>query len=415
MAEVMRRRAAVLVLLVLSAVVLPATLGAQEAARRITVFFEVGAGIPENPALRRFLYESLLVALHRENPRTEFVDAGSGTTDAARADLARSSSSDAWLSVTVDGDADAGGYRVAMRSVFLYTGQRVLDLSYAAPVVASERSQALRLWNRGARAVSQAYSTVSQESSVVIRGEPGTEIVGLTATTLRMQQEELRVSLPQPGVYSFVAESNTHFPQPVDFFLGGRETEVLLNQDRRSRVLLSLYGQEFSYLGVDVSVMLRRPYVFARAGFYTFGFGVVPFVDRDSEDDGGGFESPELIVSEPLTNLRLLVGTYWNGTRGLLRVYTAAGPLVRLLTTSAFTGLEPIAPWGVEAVNGIEFFPRRKVRVFFEHSPTLMVAAEPDSLRAQFFDYEGPDPIYLERNAGYLDLASFRLGVRFQW
>lgn len=414
----MRQRVAVPVLVLLCvllwSLMLPVALGAQEAARRITVFFDVGERIDEDPALTRFLYESMLVSLHRENPRTEFVDGGDVSTDAARADRARSTSSDAWLSVLVGADAEAGGYRVSMRSVSLYTGQSVLELSYTAPVVDSERSQALRLWNSGARAVSQAYSTVSRESAVVIRGEPGTDIVGLTARPLRMQQEELRVRLPQPGVHSFVAESSLYFPQPVEFFLGGRETEVFLNQDRRSRVLLSVYGQEFSYLGVDVSVMLRQPYVFARAGFYTFGLGVVPFVDGDS-DRANGFDSPELIVSEPLTNLRLLIGTYWNGTEGLLRVYTAAGPLLRLLTTGGFSGVEPIAPWGVEGVNGIEFFPRRKVRVFFEHSPALMVAAEPDLLREQFADYEGPNPIYLEQNAGYLDLQSFRLGVRFQW
>jgi hypothetical protein len=85
------------------------------------------------------------------------------------------------------------------------------------------------------------------------------------------------------------------------------------------------------------------------------------------------------------------------------------------MTSSGFTGLEPIAPWGLEFVNGVEFFPERKLRLFFEHTPTVAFAAERDFLRAQFFDYSGPDPIFFDDNAGYLDMLSVRLGVRVQW
>jgi hypothetical protein len=300
-----------------------------------------------------------------------------------------------------------------MRSVFLYTGETVLELYYEVPVVESERSLALRLWNRGARAIGEAYSTVSEESAVVIRGAPGTTITGLTATPLRLQSDELRVRLSQPAVYSLEASSDRHFPQRVEFFLGGRETEVLLNQNERSRVLLSVFGQEFAYLGVDLSYMVAPPFVFLRGGFYTYGFGIVPFVDNEANTDEEG--RPKLVVSEPLTNWRVLVGTYWNAPGGWARVYTAAGPLLRLMTSPGFTGLEPIAPWGIEAVNGVELFPQRKLRFFFEHTPTIAIAAEPDFLRAQFFDYEGEEPIYFDNDAGYLDLMSMRIGLRYQW
>jgi hypothetical protein len=85
------------------------------------------------------------------------------------------------------------------------------------------------------------------------------------------------------------------------------------------------------------------------------------------------------------------------------------------MTSPGFTGLEPIAPWGIEAVNGVELFPQRKLRFFFEHTPTIAIAAEPDFLRAQFFDYEGEEPIYFDNDAGYLDLMSMRIGLRYQW
>ena len=199
----------------------------------------------------------------------------------------------------------------------------------------------------------------------------------------------------------------------MDFFLGGREAEIILNQDERSRFLLSAYGQEFSYLGVDLSYMMAPPYVFIRGGFYTYAFGIVPFADTEANDNDEG--ESQLRVSRPLTNFRLLFGTYWNRPHGALRLYSAVGPLVRVMTSSAFTGLEPIAPWGIEIVNGVEVFPKRKFRLFFEHTPTVAIAAEPDFLAAQFFDYSGPDPIFFDNDAGYLDLLSVRMGVRYQW
>lgn len=388
---------------------------AQEAARRIAVFFEVEEDIARDPARTRFLYESLLVALHRENPRTQFLTmpAAPTDTDVQRAVQSRSGGADAWILVSVERAGGGSRFGVSVRSVFLYSGATVLDLFYEAPATESERSLALRLWNRGARAVAEAYSTVSTESAVVIRGAPGSEILGLTGTRIRMQSQELRVVLDQPGVYEFEAESDLHYPQRVDFFLGGRETQIILNQDERSRFLLSAYGQEFSYLGLDLSYMMVPPYVFLRGGFYTYALGIVPFVDREANENDEG--DPQLLVSRPLTNFRLLFGTYWNAPHGALRAYTAAGPLVRMMTSSALTGLEPIAPWGLELVNGVEFFPKRKVRLFFEHTPTVAFAAERDFLRAQFYDYAGPEPIFFDDNAGYLDLLSARLGVRFQW
>ena len=428
-ARVMRGKLALLTIvgIVLLTVAVP-HLHAQEAARRIAVFFEVGEDTAADPARTRLLYESLLVALHRENPNTEFltlpttpakgevaaVDGPSrAVTDAQRTVRSRSGGADAWILVSVE-RADGGSrYGVNVRAVFLYTGETVLDLFYEAAGTETARSLALRLWNRGARAVAEAYSTVSTESTVIIRGAPGSEIMGLTGTRIRMQSEELRVVLEQPGVYELEAESDLHYPQRLDFFLGGREAEIILNQDERSRFLLSAYGQEFSYLGVDLSYMIAPPYVFIRGGFYTYAFGIVPFADTEANDNDEG--EAQLRVSRPLTNFRLLFGTYWNRPHGALRLYSAAGPLVRVMTSSAFTGLEPIAPWGIEIVNGVEVFPKRKFRLFFEHTPTVAFAAEPDFLGAQFFDYSGPDPIFFDNDAGYLDLLSVRMGVRYQW
>ncbi|NBB89677.1 MAG: hypothetical protein GVY23_00555 [Spirochaetes bacterium] len=403
-------------------------LHAQEAARRIGVFFEVEEDIAADPARTRFLYESLLVALHRENPNTEFltlaatpeegeaaaVDGASPTvTDAQRTVRSRSGGADAWILVTVERAGGGSRYGVSVRSVFLYSGETVLELFYEAAATESERSLALRLWNRGARAVAEAYSTVSTESTVIIRGAPGSEIVGLTGTRIRMQSDELRVVLEQPGVYELEAESDLHYPQRLDFFLGGREAEIILNQDERSQFLVSAYGQEFSYFGVDLSYMIAPPHVFIRGGFYTYAFGIVPFVDPEANENQAG--EAQLRVSRPLTNLRLLFGTYWNRPHGNLRLYSAAGPLVRIITSSAFTGLEPIAPWGIELVNGVEFFPERKLRLFFEHTPTVAIAAEPDFLAAQFSDDSGIEPIIFDGDSGYLDLLSVRLGVRYQW
>lgn len=427
--QVMGRKLALLtaVGIVLLTVAAP-RLHAQEAARRIAVFFDVGENIAEDAARTRFLYESLLVALHRENPATEFLtptaaavadeaSAAGGLSpadaDAQRSVLARNGGADAWILVSVERTGDGNRFGVSIRSIFLYSGETVLDLFYEAPVTESERSLALRLWNRGARAVAEAYSTVSAESTVIIRGAPGSEIVGLTGTPIRLQSQELRVVLEQPRVYEFETQSDLHYPQRVDFFLGGRETEIILNQDERSRFLLSAYGQEFAYFGLDLSYMIAPPYAFLRGGFYTYGLGIVPFADSEANENEEG--DPQLTVSRPLTNFRLLFGTYWNRPHGALRAYTAAGPLVRVMTSSGFTGLEPIAPWGLEFVNGIEFFPERKLRVFFEHTPTVAFAAERDFLRAQFYEYSGPEPIFFDDDKGYLDLLSVRLGVRVQW
>jgi hypothetical protein len=228
-----------------------------------------------------------------------------------------------------------------------------------------------------------------------------------------MQEEELRLRLAQPRVYEIQAVSDRHYDQEVAVFLGGRETEVVLNQDARSRFSVSGFAQEAAYLGLDLSFLLAPPYLFARGGLYTYAAGAVPFAGGQKNEDEEG--NKQLFVSQGLTNLRFLLGSHWGPPRGFLRGYTAAGPLLRLMHAGGYLGPEPIVPWGFEIVTGFELFPARKFRFFAEYTPTIGIAAKRRYLKESLDNYKNPSPVYFEKDAGYADMASFRIGLRYQW
>lgn len=404
-----RSRAVVALLLFLFLAFGSSSVFGQEQARRVMVFFD-HAG-PADEAYRRFFYESLLVSLYSRNPRAQFVpadEASPASGEAARSAAARRAGCDAWLEASIA--ATESAYEVALRAVDLYNGRTALELTYEVEANRGLRSLSLRLWDRAARAVGQAFAAAVEESEVRILGAPGTRLLGLTENPVTLETPEMRLMLAQPEIYRITAVSSRHYTQEVELFLGGRDSRLVLNQDERSRFLVSAFGQELSYFGLDLSYLLLPPHLFLRGGFYTYGFGVVPFAPRDESGVPDG-----LIVSEPLSVFRLLVGSYWGHSHGWARFYTGAGPLARLVVSTGYLGPEMVLPLGGEIVQGVELFPQKKLRFFVEYSPSLLIAFERDAVAEMFDEFPGAEPIFLENDAGYVDLASFRAGIRFQW
>jgi hypothetical protein len=396
------------------------------------VFFEVAEDSGLSRAQQAFLRETLYSTLHEADPATRYLPAPdraaggtpgaadqpaastpaepvSGVADRALSSRqAREAACDAWLRVRI-----LRGATVLLEVANSYTGAVLLSQERQLGSGEEPRRLALQLWGPPARSIAELELRVERERRVLIRGAPGTELTGLGDSRITLTDGEVRRALEYPAVYEVNAFSTRHYAEQVRFFLGEEGADITLDQDERSRFLLGTYAQEAAYPGLELSFLLVPPRLFLRAAAHTYAAGLVPFAG--GRDPDGDPQRRHLLVSEPLSQFRFLAGVYWNDTRGLFYAYSALGAAARVLHAEEYTGLEPIAPWGFELANGFELQPQRKLRFFFEHSPSFIVIEEPELIGDAFSEIGAPEPVFVSGNGAYIDILSFRLGIRYQW
>jgi hypothetical protein len=153
-----------------------------------------------------------------------------------------------------------------------------------------------------------------------------------------------------------------------------------------------------SFPQVEGSFFLVPGWLYARAGLMSYLGGLA-------------FNSEDVFWSAGLSTIAVRIGTYaFLPPESWLRFYGGAGAILRIMHASAFFGLDPLAPFGVQLTLGVEVSPWPRSRFFLEWLPTEYVAPWPD-LFAASMPYVPDTMIFLP--FAVLDLGGFRLGWRW--
>lgn len=361
------------------------------------------------------LYESLLVHLGSASRRLAVVEtpgrAGGPLSAADRSTLARSLGADSWLRVELDGDWMAVGLDVD--SYDLLSQKTVFRFQLTKKLLRGAVDLERDFWDEVVAAAADYYSQAAaakpMPGEVMLQAVPGTRIALPWGEMLRAGEDgTTRFSVQLPLTLSIRAERAGFFPLENRFYLAQEKNILELAQERGSRFAFDVYLNNLVFPGFEFSWFFLPSSLYARAGFTTYLAGLL-FSDHGDEDPG-------LFVSRSLNLLDLGVGAYLNEADRHLRAYAGLGAFLRLVTAGGYFGLEPVAPWGLQAVLGFEYSRRLKQRFYLELDPLLYYTGH--RVRTELFRAflpEDQSPVgYLFFPSGVLQLLNIRLGFRWQ-
>lgn len=384
----------------------------EERTRRLLLFFELEPEANFGQEEQLLLYESLLVRLGSASRKVavkEYPSRAPGASDAQRSTLARSLGADSWLRVSLAGNWLSVDLRVSS-----------YDLIGQATAFAFEMSKPMRrgavdlerdFWDEVTAAVEDYYAQAAANRTVpgevVFQARPGTRILGAGPGMLRTDSTGFaRADVQVPVTLSVRATRAGFFPVEGKYFLSRAQNTVQLEQDRGARFAFEVYLNNLIFPGFEFSYFLIPGLLFARTGFTTNAIGLL-FTDSGSEGEGG------LLVSQGLYQMDLGLGIYLNDEDRDLRAYAGLGAFARLLTALGYFGLEPIAPWGLQAALGIEYSRNPHWRFYLELAPLLHFTNRPDLMFASFApDYSLAGYAFLPW--GVFEFLNLRLGLRWQ-
>ncbi len=211
-----------------------------------------------------------------------------------------------------------------------------------------------------------------------------------------------------PGTYSFEALKRGYYPYKEIFYLESESRVIEIDQQPGSRYALNFYLNNFSFPGFELSYYFIPNFFFARVGFNTFLLGIrVPDQDDSTDDDSW-------LQSHSLSHINITVGRYLGREDRYYRWLISGGLFTRLIMAKGYgIGFEPIAPFGVQAIIGLEFSHSEKKRLFLEYVPLLYLTKYPELMQASFPpDYEPWN--YIFGKSYVIDFFNFRFGLRFQ-
>jgi hypothetical protein len=409
--------AACLLLFLASGLRLPAEEPAtpEERTRRLLLFFELEPEANFGQEEELLLYESLLVRLSSASRKVavkEYPSRAPGASEAQCTTLARSLGADCWLRVGLAGNWLSVDLRASS-----------YDLIAQATAFAFERRKPMRrgavdlqrdFWDEVSAAVDEYYSQAAANRTVpgevVFQARPGTRIVGAGPAPLRTDSDGIaRAAVQVPVTLAVRATRAGFFPVEGKYFLSREQTTVRLEQDRGARFALEAHLTNLIFPGLQFSYFLVPGLLFARTGFTTNVIGLL-LTDSGDEAKTGQFG---LLVSRPLNQVDLGIGVYLNDEDRDLRAYAGLGAFLRLLTTLGYVGLEPIAPWGLQAALGLEYSRNPRGRFYLELAPLLHFTSRPDMMCASFSpEYSLAGYAWLPW--GVFEFLNVRLGFRWQ-
>jgi len=389
-----------------------------EAPRRLLLLFEVADTAQLDPAQTLLLYESLLVKLGRASEMVAVLEHGdepSPASDSERSQAARSRRGDAWLHVRVDGRWS--GLTLSARAYDLLADAPAFELSWNAAIRRGAIELERHFWAVVTEAVAQQFRSggrkvaraVSRET-LTIAGVPGTRIRGLGDAVLEIDEGgQAALDLLLPATLSYRATRTGYYPVERGLYLEPGIGILDLEQERGSRWALNAYLQMMNYPGFDVSFYPVPNLYWIKLGFNTYLLGLVLAEERDQS----------MLVSYSLSHVNLSTGVYLNAADRLFRFYVGAGIFARIMTAREWAVyLEPIAPWGLQPILGMEFSRQTRTRFYVEYAPffywtvsaSLFWLSLPLEHRAPYLpiiwqDYDQP--------AFYWEIFNFRFGIRW--
>jgi hypothetical protein len=384
----------------------------EERTRRLLLFFELEPQANFSQEEELLLYESLLVRLGSASVKVavkEYPSRAPGASDSERTTLARSLGADSWLRVDLTGDWLSVGLRVSS-----------YDLIGQATAFAFELRKAIRrgavdlerdFWDEVTGAVGEYYTQAAANRTVpgevTFQARPGTRILGAGPEPLVADEEGVAHAAVQvPTTLSVRATRAGFFPVDGKYYLNRELTTVRLEQAPGARFSLEVYLNNLIFPGFQFSFYPIPGTLYIRSGFTTNMLGLL-FTDSGSEP------TSSLLISRALNLLDLGVGAYLNDADRDLRAYAGLGAFLRLIGTFAYFGLEPIAPWGLQAALGLEYSRQARRRFYLEFAPLLYFTSRPDLMFASFSpDYSLVGYAFLPR--GVFHFLNLRLGFRWQ-
>jgi hypothetical protein len=190
------------------------------------------------------------------------------------------------------------------------------------------------------------------------------------------------------------------------YYLSLERTTIKLEQARGARFAIEAFLNNLIFPGFEFSYYPIPGLLYARAGLTTYLLGLLL-------EDSGSERADSLLISLPLNLLHLGVGAYLNDADRDLRAYAGLGAFLRLMADFKHIGLEPIAPWGLQAALGLEYSRHPARRFYLEFCPLLYFTSRPHLMFASLSpDYSLAGYAFLPWGVFYF--LNLRLGFRLQ-
>ena len=355
---------------------------AEEETRRLLLCFELASDANFTQEEELLLYESLLVQLGSASRKVAVLEAPDRKPTASNSDrstLARSLGGDSWLLVSLSGDLDLR----EPRGRLLRPAHRADRLRLPDAQEPAARGGGPGAGLLGRDPGSGRWTTTARRrpprslpGQVVFQAPPGTRIAVAGTENLRTDPSgRASLSVQLPLTLSIRARRPGFYPLESKYYVSQELTTLELQQARGARFAFDVYLNNVIFPGFEFSWFPLPNTLFLRTGFTTYLAGLF---------FSGSGEETSIFVSKTLNLLDL----------GDRRLPERSGPAPARLRRNrripapdhlhGYWGLEPIAPWGLQAILGLEYSRKLKQRFYLEFDPLLYFTNHPDLLFASF-------------------------------
>jgi hypothetical protein len=319
---------------------------------------------------------------------------------------AKDEGADGWISVTIAGGWDS--MRIGVRCFDLLTNSRAVDQSFTRSGM-SLGEIPREGWNDIVQAVAPQFRSASAAAPgpagsavahLTVKARPGTRVTGLGPAFLEVGADGQAIrELPLSREYLLRGELPGTYPATARIFLSA-DREVQLRQDPAPQWALEASLQDAGYPRIDVTWFPRAGGAYVRLGLMTYALGLA-------------FNETEIFSSAPLTNIEAQMGVFFGRVDSLFRFSFGIGCLVRVATVpGAYFGLDPLSPWGVRGIIGMEVSPWPRSRLFVELTPTVYMTPAPDVFR-QLLGSGTIPPGWIAGGGSFAEIFSIRFGYRW--
>jgi len=309
---------------------------------------------------------------------------------------------------------------VANWKITLVKNEQVLAEGSIQGLVPRERDLADYFWIPLLEAMEEAVAQVEPEplEGFIVRGLSGTRIdLGVGDTLAISEDGQLWVPGTLPSTYTIAASLSGYYREKLSVGIQRSGEIVEIDQQRLSRLSidLALYMMQFP----EVSLTLRLGQGgFARITLQQFLAGLYLSNERNGYEYDPNAEAQSIFLSLPLIQPGILFGAFLNSPEKRFRPYGGLGAFARLVVSPEIIGVfDPIAPWGLSGVIGLEYARSRRFGIFgelgengyFPSNPGLFAYAA--SLKSDGNNLPGLGTIL---GPAVIEFPVGRFGVRFR-
>lgn len=384
--------------------------GTEKLPRRLLVSLDAAAETGYTAQDKAVLGKSLALALREAAQEFSVVEYGTGDfppSPEARNGEAERLVADSWLWVEISGSRGSPSIRV--QSYDLLTQTMTIDQEFTRDREIDPLEASHEHWREIVSLVLEKYHSIDASQvtknerrtvRLLIRALPDTRITGLPGEPLVASKYGVATaSLEAPSSYHLRATLDGYYPAQKDVYVDA-DAEVQIVQ--RPGAVWSVEGSFFNafFLGGDLGYYFLPDTAFLKVGVTSFLLGLA-------------FEQESLLFSYPLVHVNLQVGRYWGAEDAGVRLYTAVGGFVRIVSIPGSPiRIDALSQGGFQLNLGAEIPIMGKSRVFFEYIPMLYLSDYPEL----FLETMGSSNVpfgFLPVIIGAFDFMNVRFGVRW--